>query len=88
MMTKGLEELYKLKELIEYSTDLDSANWANKIDTIEKELKVLEIIKNKRVDFDIICQSICIEDYNQKTRNCFFKRPLKQEEFNLLKEVL
>ena len=78
---------------LEYIEDLKNKNLGCKgtvrrLIFIEKELKALEIIKEKRVDFDIIFQSECVEDYNLKTRNCFFKKPLTEEEFNLLKKVL
>ena len=52
---------------------------------VEKELKALEIIKNKLVDVFKLYNCKTIEEYNQaQYRDCM----LTKEEFNLLKEVL
>lgn len=63
---------------------------------IEKELKALEIIKEKRVDLPYL--RCCIEDnqsverYNEyirnKTMDYDHEQELTEEEFNILKEVL
>ena len=57
------------------------------ISLIEKDLEVLEILKNKLVDITILYFSTCIEVYN-----CgFANRPkfqLTQEEYNKIKEWL
>lgn len=53
--------------------------------SIEKKLKALEIVKNKRVDVGCLLKSKDLEDYN------FFrygKWRLTQEEYDLLKKVL
>jgi len=53
-------------------------------DTIEKELKVLEIIKNKKVDIRRFIQyTHNLFDYNAGVWN-----ELTQQEYDLLKEVL
>lgn len=54
----------------------------------ERKLKVLEIIKEKRIDVDLfIDTSSCggLEEYNEY---CCNWAKLTQEEYNLLKEVL
>lgn len=57
------------------------------IETIEKDLEILEILKNKVVDITILYFSTCIEVYN-----CGFankpKFQLTQEEYTKLKEWL
>lgn len=57
------------------------------ISLIEKDLEILEILKNKLVDITILYFSTCIEVYN-----CgFANRPkfqLTQEEYNKIKEWL
>ena len=62
------------------------------IHIVEKQLKALEIIKQKRVDVDLFYT--VIEDKNQEDKlwsyNFWFedKYKLTKEEFDLLKEVL
>ena len=53
---------------------------------IEKELKALEIIKNKRVDVSLLHTTKNYQEYNF----CVFQkeRALTQDEYDLLKEVL
>lgn len=55
------------------------------IQIIEKAIKTLEIIKNKRVDIGELFY-LGLKDYNQAYR--IFNKQLTQEEFDLLKEVL
>ena len=57
---------------------------------IEKELKALEIIKEKEADIYGIKNSIDVYDYNVGVENedNFENRVLTQDEYNLLKEVL
>lgn len=62
----------------------------------EKNLKALEIIKNKNVDIDFFkycCQEfndeVCIEQYNIRHVECSNDgKPLTKEEYDLLKEAL
>lgn len=85
-MSKGLEAL-KLLE-----SKFRTSSWAKEIDftmatfEIEKELKALEIIKNKRVDVSWLFSNEVndYKDYNvwSGTEN------ITQEEYDLLKEVL
>ena len=53
---------------------------------IEKELKALEIIKDKRVNVEWLLK--CFKDYDLETYNTYQTKPLTQEEYDLLKEVL
>ena len=56
-----------------------------------KKIKALEIIKEKKVD---ICELYCcfemrgLETYNSSVIKGFGEKPLTQEEYDLLKEVL
>ena len=52
----------------------------------EKQEKALEIIKNKKVDAQWLCDKNCecSEDYNKYSR----RMTITQEEYDLLKEVL
>ena len=52
---------------------------------IEKELKALEIIKEKRVDIGWLIRSENCSKYNLGVGS---SQALKKEEYNLLKEVL
>ena len=49
-----------------------------------KELKALEIIKNKKVDIELLSRCETLKDYNWGTN----LPQLNEQEFNLLKEVL
>ena len=62
------------------------------LDIIEQELKALEIIKEKRVDFGILPYCLDLETYNNAIvvngNEWTDYKPLTQEEYELLKEVL
>ena len=79
-MSKGLEALECIKMAYEDREYMP---------IIEKELKALEIIKNKNVDIAILKNTENVEQYNN-TILLFFKcsKELTQEEYDLLKEVL
>lgn len=67
------------KEICEWELD--------RLNIIEKDLEVLEILKNKLVDITILYFSTCIEVYNCS----FANRPkfkLTQEEYNKIKDWL
>ena len=89
-MIKGLEALERVKEHTKtYYYSLIEKDIAN----IEKELKALEIIKNKKVN--VLELSVCA---NYETFISFFKQwnwngeydeyVVSEEEYDLLKEVL
>lgn len=89
-MTKGLEALEKLignKVFVSLGRTQGKKQFANDINIIEKELKALDIVKEKKVDVDILYQSVDYRVYNEKTRHCFYKKPLTLEEWCLLKEM-
>ena len=75
-MSKELEALNK----IAYSYGYDE-----NIEIVNKSLKALEIIKEKRVDVHLMFY-YKLEIYNSEVPNPYMK--LTQEEFDLLKEVL
>ena len=109
-MSKGLEMLEILKQRngnLKVNHKIGSRDIANQeikeitqcfdnyvIPVIEKELKALEIIKNKRVDvFELllgISNSVYrnpLERYNSYVEGSF-NTELTQEEFNVLEDVL
>ena len=94
----GLEALNKIDNEVLYGVYAQE-HYSNEIETIRKELKALEIIKEKRVNIGtfIHLTKILKKDYEQcKALNNTFganiceteKEFLTKEEFNLLKEVL
>lgn len=94
-MKKGIEAFKRIKEntTCYVSQDYDMTNYDADVEVVEKELKALEIINNKRVDvasFKAIVSTHpkkALEYYNQ-SMGFNPRRLLKQEEFELLKEVL
>lgn len=63
------------------------------IDIIEKSLKALEIIKEKKVNISLLLNSTCLTNYNEyvirsKASINSLCELLTQEEYDLLKEVL
>lgn len=88
-MNKGLEALRRTR--LDVSRGNCEYNVSDYLDTIEKELKALEIIKEKRVDmwhlmdmleqdYVMYCAWCVAEHYNNEF-------VLTQEEFDLLKGV-
>lgn len=87
-MSKGLEALKRMYEHLD--VELNEDDYAYKIadkdfETIKKELKALEIIKEKEINVFIFLHSGDLETYNDMVED---NRKLTQEEFDLLKEVL
>jgi thiamine monophosphate synthase len=91
-MSKGLEALESLET--EYYTKngvrfLEFRDDDERLDTIEKELKALEIIKEKDVDIYIFQRCETVDKYNSRVIHIVGEtRELTQEEYDLLKEVL
>ena len=81
-MNKGLEELKRLK----WGLDITHEERINLCECIEKELKALEIIRNKKVDTSILFKGCSLPEYNEKYKSK--KVRLLANEYNLLKEVL
>ena len=84
-MTKGLEALKHFENELIQNGNYDFKD----IDTIEKELKALEIIKEKRIDVNYLIYLLeeNLEE-NYKKELILNDFDLTQEEYNLLKEVL
>ena len=94
-MSKGLKAL----EYISNFTNFQNGYYKDKLDSIEKELKTLEIIKEKKVDVDTLMFYMRQQPNNKWALNSYNnwvdhnginerKRLLTQEEYDLLKEVL
>ena len=87
-MSKGLEALKELtNELLGHTALLTDDDVKAKETIIEKELKALEVIKNKKVNVFLLINCDSLEEYNSQTY-VYPQRQLTQEEYNLLKEVL
>lgn len=85
-MNKGLEAFERIKNITYDRTDLYGIEeYRKSLDTIEKSLKALEIIKEKRVNIHLLILSDSLEKYNF---NLLPYRKLTQEEYDLLKEIL
>ena len=89
-MAKGLESLEEIRsEYIYYKfsgcEDSPSPKEISWFDAIEKELKVLKIIKEH---FNFDKDDIFEMDYKGKHYYMFFGRPIKKEKYVLLKKVL
>lgn len=84
-MNKGLEALEELRYRI---TNFNGKfnDYKKIMNTIEQELKALEIIKNKQVQMAILSLSSSCVGYNM-TRGLLGEY-LEQEEYDFLKEVL
>ena len=94
-MSKGLDALENIKREVDvpyFSTLYDIDMWVEDITTIEKELKALEIIKNKGVDIATLMAQNTLYSYNAwancHPNNIYGRKQLTQEEYELLKEVL
>lgn len=95
-MSKGLEALEKL--YCAGRLDLDyvgSDEHKNDYNIIEKELEALEIIKEKRVDVDLLMDCSPYDGYRHTTglieynnSTTITQKELTQEEYDILKEVL
>ena len=83
-MSKELEIIKKWKSQIYWNKDF---GWEEELEIIEKSLKALEIIKEKRCDIYLLMECERLEHYNE---NDYLSsdQALTQEEFDLLKEVL
>ena len=83
-MSKGLKALEKL-------ANYKCSSMSEKIECkeiIEKELKALEIIKEKRVDVELLMKTESAKDYNKYSKNVNQSHNLGQRQYDFLKEVL
>ena len=86
-MSKGLEALEKLRQILSY--EMDAINFMNEVETIEKDLKALEIIKHSEVDVYLLFKTDDFNEYNwaMAINKGDSSRMLTKEKYNLLKEV-
>ena len=92
-MNKGLEILKEIHELVTYPlTESSIVKIKDNIAIIEKELKALEIIKEKKVNVGLLSKAFTLENglvfYNENIQFANGILSLIQEEYDLLKEVL
>lgn len=83
-MSKGLEALREIDKDTPFSQAFNP-KFKERIAIIEKELKALEIIKEKRVDIGWLIRSENCSKYNLGVGS---SQALKKEKYDLLKEVL
>ena len=83
-MSKGLKALESLVETMPFA--LIETNSMKYVKIIEKELKALEIIKNKKVNVSLLSCSEWLDFYNQEI--AYKEKELTKEEYDLLKEVM
>lgn len=89
------EDNKKLKEKVNHLKNVKN-RWVRNYKFVDKEneklKQALDIIKTKKVDIDMFIDSTSAEDYNNRLEYYTYinpeVRPLTQEEYELLKEVL
>ena len=90
-MSKELEALYEIKNGTSYVVSNEIVNdYEKEFDILEKELKALEIIKEKTINIVILRCCEILEEYNSIiiTKYNGKKHLINEQEFELLKEVL
>ena len=90
-MNKGIDLIQRAQyELIDgYPTgNIYIGVTKDEYNELENELKVLEIIKNKKVDIELFNRVKTCKEYNYSVGFSRLNRDLTQEEYDLLKEVL
>lgn len=89
-MSSGLEALAAIKSLflqVEEEDGIILHVWQEHekaTNAIEKELKALELLKNKRVNLEYLK---CSDTYEQYCTICSYGKEITQQEFDSLKEV-
>lgn len=85
-MSKGIEAFKRIGNAIDHA---DEIAWSyfeeGDFDIVDKELKALEIIKEKQINIDLFNDTPNIDEYNYW---CSDRAILTKEEYDLLKEVL
>lgn len=84
-MSKGLEALERLNSIVAYDENEELIPIDEDLSIIEKELKALEIIKNKKVDVKYLYYRA---EFNVEKYNDNYLETLTKEECALLKEAL
>lgn len=96
-MTKGQEALNRIceefpSEELSIYHGYTTKELREDLIAIEKELKALEIVKEKKVSIRLFNACSCVEQYNDETLNlrglAYGLPKLTQQEFELLKEML
>ena len=82
-MSKGLEALKEIKNY--YNCMNDSQDDRDNFAIIEKELKSLEILKNKQVDIELFMECDTWEEYVLRCEN---HADMSKPVYDLLREVL
>lgn len=85
-MSKGLKALEELKKQSETHRWLEQQFEKEWLDIIEKELKALEIIKEKGIDVIELEYAKKAKTYNEHTKMRYSK-DYTEEEFKLIKEI-
>ena len=80
-----IEPFDNIKTGLEALDNIDDSYYDDEKEIIRKELKALEIIKEKRVDIGWLIRSENCSKYNLGVGE---SQALKKEEYDLLKEVL
>ena len=86
-----MKSLEALKEIVDYAIVkfADSENKYQKdLETIEKDLKALEIIKEKQINVSALLELDDLQQHNDYCDMVGGCKKLTQEEYDLLKEVL
>ena len=80
-----IEPFDKITTGLEALDNIDDSYYDDEKEIIRKELKALEIIKEKRVDIGWLIRS---EKYSKYNLGVGSSQALKKQEYDLLKEVL
>ena len=80
-----IEPIDNIKTGLEALDNIDDSYYDDEKEIIRKELKALEIIKEKRVDIGWLIRSENCSKYNLGVGE---SQALKKQEYDLLKEVL
>lgn len=80
---KGLEAIEKLRKLLVY--EMDDINFMNEIETIEKELEILDIIKRSPFVLERIFE---LDNKRQEYKKRYWYGTISDTELNKVKEWL
>ena len=74
--------------LKDYDRRLKLAKEYEDVNNVAKRLKALEIIKEKKVDVELLMKTENAKDYNKYSKNVNQSHNLGQRQYDFLKEVL